>query len=96
MVGTLATHALAPAPALKASFIAAVPEEMELFQVCAPCHLAASRLLSPPPSNVMIRACASSDDDRDDGPPEREDGPPGREIRHRGLRGVILVIRQNI
>ena len=39
-VGTLATHALAPAPVLKESFVAA--EKMEpAFKVCAPCSLAA-------------------------------------------------------
>ena len=58
MVGTLATHKLAAAPALKAPFVAA--EKMEPFMACAPCLVAlppvepaisvlvASRLLSPP------------------------------------------------
>ena len=36
VVGTLTTHTLAPAPALKASFVAA--EEMEPFKVCEPPH----------------------------------------------------------
>ena len=58
LVGTLATHKLAAAPALKAPFVAA--EKMEPFMACAPCLVAlppvepaisvlvASRLLSPP------------------------------------------------
>ena len=63
--GTLATHALAPAPALEESFVAA--EKMEpAFKVCAPCSLAAqspaiSALYPPdaPPSNLMLLAAPS-------------------------------------
>ena len=36
VVGTLTAHTLAPAPALKASFVAA--EKMEPFKVCEPPH----------------------------------------------------------
>ena len=55
-VGTLATHALAPAPALKASYVAA--EKMQpAFEVCAPSSLAAQSpaisARAPPPFQCL-------------------------------------------
>ena len=52
-VGTMATQALAPAPALKQSFVAA--EKIEpAFTVCAPCSLAAQSTGRDKPSSFFL------------------------------------------